>query len=165
LNGGIKLIFIKVAIALIVFGIIYLRRPKQPGAGLRISVKKTKLNKDYTTYMKAEGVTATFFKTHDQIDGFIIIGSNNYSLEGVNIVAAGISSLASNTINSISVLTKAKYDFNRGVDPATYLVLTIDEYANKIEMEKVQVLLQALEIGLRGISSTYGENEILVSTE
>ena len=100
-----------------------------------------------------------FFGTgEDQIEGFVSEGHSGFAEEGEDIVCAAVSVLTINTVNSIERLTDARIVCEEDPDHARIYFETQD-----FEQADVQLLLQAMALGLKDIEQSYGTAFIEVS--
>ncbi|SDB09397.1 hypothetical protein SAMN02910417_00700 [Eubacterium oxidoreducens] len=87
-------------------------------------------------------------------------GHSGFAQEGEDIVCAGISVLAINTVNSIEFLTKQQFTLND------------DEISGDLEMrfsspaqEDTALLIESMILGLKMIRKQYGNNYITLMFE
>ncbi len=87
--------------------------------------------------------------------GFNCIGHAGFADAGKDIVCAGVSSLVINTVNSISVLTKERFDMDT------------DEICGRISLRfcgpcghDAGLLMESMILGLQGIKKQYGSGYI-----
>ena len=90
-------------------------------------------------------IKVILFQKHNKIIGFEI---KNH---GKDIVCSAVSILSLNTVNSIEALTDCKYNIEYDTNGG-FLKFFID--INQ-ECEKTNLLLQSLELGLKGIELEY----------
>ncbi len=103
-------------------------------------------------------IQITFFKNRQDVyQGFRFIGHAEYASAGEDVVCAGISALAINTVNSIDALTEDTFTCDT------------DEKTGQIEMHftdsvshDADLLLHSLSIGCQGISDSYGTDFVKV---
>ncbi|WML34331.1 ribosomal-processing cysteine protease Prp [Clostridium sp. OS1-26] len=114
------------------------------------------------SYKSNEGVTAFFFSNKEGIIyKFIIYGVTNYSEEGKDIVAAGVSALSINTINSINKLTDTKINYtSKEINLKPYLECQLNKFNSKQGKDETIVLIKALKLGLEDIEKAYGSKYI-----
>lgn len=91
----------------------------------------------------------------NKIIGFELSGHALYDEYGKDIVCAGISALAINTINSIEAFTDDKFDYT--VDEASGTLKL--HFISNISKES-ELLLNALKLGILGIKQQYGNGYI-----
>lgn len=107
-----------------------------------------------------QGVEAKIFRNkYKQIYGFEINGTTNYAEDGYDIIAAGISMIVINTINSIDRLSKDKFEDELGNGYAKCIVTNLKKGQGTKESE---VLLESLKIGLESIEDSYGSEYLKV---
>ncbi len=111
------------------------------------------------------GVSAVFFETSKgYIYKFTVTGSTGYSEYGTDIVAAAISALVENTINSLSVFTDKKAQSNKTeIDYEPYVECILPKVMKRQEKAYAQVLIYSLKLGLNAIQNTYGSEYLTVS--
>lgn len=97
-------------------------------------------------------ITATLYRTENKtLCGFSMTGHADAAGYGKDIVCAAASTLAINTANAIETLTKAGFSLEAEEDGgALELFLTSRD-------EKAELLLQALELGLKTMEAEYGK--------
>ncbi len=83
-------------------------------------------------------------------------GHAGYAKHGSDIICAGVSALAINTVNSIDVLTDDKGTANVDENTGT-LTFYIDGKAS----DKSVLLIDSLILGLKGIMKEYGSENYL----
>lgn len=102
-------------------------------------------------------IKATFFNDSSGIiRGFSLIGHAEYAEYGSDIVCAGVSTLAINTINSIKQLTNDSIVYNIDEDTGL-LTMTFDSDVS----DKSKLLIDSLILGLQGIVNEYNDNTYL----
>ncbi|MCR5665787.1 MAG: ribosomal-processing cysteine protease Prp [Eubacterium sp.] len=103
----------------------------------------------------------TVYKNNsNQYMGFKLTGHSGFAEEGEDIVCAGISVLAINTVNSIEQLTKQQFTMND------------DEQSGDLEVrlaspaqEDTALLIESMILGLTMIRKQYGNNYITLKFE
>ena len=100
----------------------------------------------------AKHIKAKILKKNGLIYGFDIKD------HGDPIVCSGVSVLTINTINSLEALLGIEPDAN--IDESGEIYFTVKQYTN----DKAQLLLKALEVGLKSIEEEYS-TDIKVSEE
>lgn len=85
-----------------------------------------------------------------ELVGFKTIGHSGYADEGSDIVCAAISMLVINTINSLDQFTDA--DCEVITDEENAMISCMVQSCR--EVQKVQVLLQSLELGLNSVADS-----------
>lgn len=107
-----------------------------------------------------QGVEAKIFRNkNNQIYGFEINGTTNYAEDGYDIIAAGISMVVLNTINSLDKLSKDKFEDELSDGYARCIVMNLKKGQGTKESE---VLLESLKIGLESIEDSYGSEYLKV---
>lgn len=95
-----------------------------------------------------------YYNSSKILCGFQISGHSGYSEYGSDIVCAGVSALAINTVNSIKKLTydtiEVKYE-----DEGGFLKCILPESARTNVTKETLLLLQALELGITNIQRDY----------
>ncbi len=94
---------------------------------------------------------------------FIVFGTTDYNEYGDDIVAASLSALSINTINSLLQLTDIDviYD-DKEVDGKPYLECYINELHNKKQIEEFDLLIQSFKLGVESIEESYGSQYVEV---
>jgi uncharacterized protein len=100
----------------------------------------------------------TFYYHSDVLYGFIAQGSTGFSHYGLDIVAAGVSALILNTMNSLQHLSKDAFEMDARQNYAKCLLSKKGASPSR----EASVLLQALEIGIHSIQNTYGEKYVII---
>ena len=104
-------------------------------------------------------VQITFYKNRqDEYCGFLMVGHADYAEAGQDVVCAGVSALAINTVNSIELLTEDLF------------TLDTEESGGRIEFHfknaapshDAALLMQSLYIGCQGISDSYGVDYVKI---
>lgn len=107
-----------------------------------------------------QGVEAKIFRNKNkQIYGFEINGTTNYAEDGYDIIAAGISMIVINTINSLDRLSNDQFEDEVGIGYAKCIVMNLKKGQGTKESE---VLLESLKIGLESIEDSYGSEYLKV---
>ena len=99
-------------------------------------------------------------KSNNTVIGFDISGHANYDEHGKDIVCAGVSTLAQTTISSLVELAKIKnfkYQINEG---HSYIIIDLKEVDDKVEL-----LLESFQIGIKGIQNSYNKYIEIVKQE
>lgn len=128
------------------------------------SIEKGKGAIDIESYKDLQGVKAFFIENQKGIIyKFVIYGESNYSEYGTDIVAAAVSSLSINTINSINEFTNVEMDYDtKEYNNKPYLECELNRFSSKSEQDKALVLMEALKLGLSQIQEQYGAEYIEV---
>lgn len=100
----------------------------------------------------------TFYYHTDVLYGFIARGNTGFSQYGLDIVAAGVSALILNTMNSLQHLSKDVFDMDARQNYTKCLLSKKGVFPSR----ETSVLLQALEIGIYSIQNTYGEKYVII---
>ncbi|MCR5215804.1 MAG: ribosomal-processing cysteine protease Prp [Lachnospiraceae bacterium] len=107
-------------------------------------------------------ITVTLLKKADKIVGFISEGHAAYDDSGKDIVCAAVSILVINTVNSIERFTLDEFEADQDAEDAT---ITFSLKNPDLVSEKAEVLLNALELGIKGISAGNDEYLQVISKE
>ena len=102
-------------------------------------------------------IQTCFYRDKDQISGFKITGHADSGEYGRDIVCAAVSVLSINTVNSIEQITKIMPLVDSDDENGVFLSVNVPENSDVESNRMAQVLLEALEIGLRDISKSYKE--------
>ncbi|ACT02344.1 ribosomal-processing cysteine protease Prp [Paenibacillus sp. JDR-2] len=92
---------------------------------------------------------------HDSIYGFIAKGTTGFTQYGYDIIAAGVSSLSINTINSIKQFTEDAAEIETKKNFAKCII------KGRVSKEAI-ILFKSLRLGMYAIQSTYGEKFITI---
>ena len=103
-------------------------------------------------------IQAVFYRnSDDKLFGFELTGHAGFKRAGKDIVCAAVSALALNTVNAAEKLTDAEFEGEQGK-------------SGKLEFrftsplgEREQLLMDALELGLKGIQTEYGTKYLEIS--
>lgn len=127
-----------------------------------VQVKESVFNID--DYKDSEGVKAIFFYDKNKIlYKFIVYGSTDYAEYGEDIIAAAISALSINTVNSISEYTSVKFE-NQSSElyGKPYLNCCVNTFDSNEEKDKYILLVKSLLLGLTSIEEEYGREYLEV---
>lgn len=102
-------------------------------------------------------IQTCFYRDKDRISGFKITGHADSGEYGRDIVCAAVSVLSINTVNSIEQITKIMPLVDSDDENGGFLSVYVPESSDVDSNRMAQVLLEALEIGLRDISKSYKE--------
>lgn len=103
-------------------------------------------------------IQITFFKNNQNAyQGFRFFGHAEYAGAGEDVVCAGISALAINTINSIETLTEDHFT----VDTDEKTGFMEFHFTNDISHD-AELLMRSLYIGCQGISDNYGTDFVKI---
>ena len=91
----------------------------------------------------------TFFMKDGSFTGFEACGHASFDVSGKDVVCAAISVLTANTVNSLTEINHEEVSVKTSDGVMTVKLISNYEKSS-------QVLLQALELGLVGISKKYG---------
>ncbi|AJY76191.1 ribosomal-processing cysteine protease Prp [Paenibacillus beijingensis] len=114
---------------------------------------------DYESEEYNPFVITFYYNNKDILYGFVARGETGFTQYGLDIVAAGVSSLVINTIHSIQHLTndqvesEVKRNFTKCILPKLQ--------DNNGSRESI-VLLKSLKIGIHSIQNTYGQKYITI---
>ncbi|WP_341280790.1 ribosomal-processing cysteine protease Prp [Paenibacillus sp. FSL H8-0537] len=98
----------------------------------------------------------TFFTFANQdIYGFVAKGSTGFSKYGLDIIAAAVSTLTINAVNSINEFTDDSPEVDMG---RNYMKCIIHE---KVSRDS-QILLRSLRLGMEDIQRSYGEQYLVI---
>ncbi|WP_176461588.1 ribosomal-processing cysteine protease Prp [Anaeromicrobium sediminis] len=107
-----------------------------------------------------EGVIVKVYVNNENvIYGYEIEGSTGYYKYGEDIVAAGISTIGQNTLNSIKIFTEDKVEEKIDVE---YLKCILPNMKNNDGSQEANVLLNSAVLGLYSIQVSYGSEFINV---
>lgn len=98
-------------------------------------------------------IRATLYKKKNQICAFEISGHAGYAPAGEDIVCAAVTVLTFNTVNAIEAFTDVPFKAEADEKKGGYLKVTFP--VEGMQDEKVQLLLQTLQLGLSGIETEY----------
>lgn len=102
-------------------------------------------------------IRITIFRNQRQeFMGFEFMGHAGYANEGEDIVCAGVSALAINTVNTLGTFTSQKFSTDSEEESGT-LIVRFDSPAN----HDADLMMKSMVLGLQGIQNNYG-NEFLV---
>ncbi|MBQ0027004.1 MAG: ribosomal-processing cysteine protease Prp [Lachnospiraceae bacterium] len=101
-----------------------------------------------------------FVKSNDRYKGFICHGHAEYAEPGEDIVCSAISALTINTVNSLEVITKDKFDINADGEEGDLSVFFTEPVS-----DNGNLLMESLELGLTTIASEYGEQFVKVEIQ
>jgi len=108
-----------------------------------------------------EPFVITFFYNHkSSLYGFNARGETGFVKYGLDIVAAGVSALIINTINSLKHLTRDQVQANIHRNYSE-CVLPDLQFKNRSSKEAA-VLLMSLELGIDSIQNTYGDKYVTI---
>ena len=88
----------------------------------------------------------------NQLVGFRIEGHAGYAKAGSDIVCAGVSTLAINTINSIEAFTETKFNYSGNVESGSMIFTLVPPVSCEAEL-----LLKSFQLGIKSISQDYGK--------
>lgn len=88
------------------------------------------------------------------IRGFLVKGHANYAKRGEDIVCAGVSAITVGTVNSIEALAGVVLDTKMRNG---FLSADIPNLSDEAARSKVQLLMESMELMLKGIAESYGE--------
>lgn len=101
-----------------------------------------------------------FYYNHKGIlFGFKAVGETGFSQYGLDIVAAGVSALTINTVNSLRLLTDEKTEDEVQRNYIKCILPNLKK--NKGNKEGI-ILLRALRLGVRSIQETYGDKYVTI---
>lgn len=89
------------------------------------------------------------------IYGFRLTGHADYSRSGRDIVCSAVSMLSINTINSIERLTDERFSCETDNNKGGFLEMVLSDIKNGGHNHDVQLLLEAMLIGLNDIKKEY----------
>ena len=105
--------------------------------------------------------TVTILQSEDKsYKGFICEGHAGYADSGNDIVCAGISAIAINTVNSLEQLTKAHLEVKSRSEDG-YLSCRFKEPLD----EKQKLLMDSFVLGIQQIVKSYGSQKALFKTK
>jgi len=87
-----------------------------------------------------------------QLVGFRIEGHAGYAKAGKDIVCAGVSTLAINTINSIEAFTETKFNYFGNVEDGLMMFTLVPPISSEAEL-----LLKSFQLGVKSIADEYGK--------
>ena len=97
-------------------------------------------------------IQATFYKHQNgTLCGFSLSGHAGFAESGKDIVCAGVSALAINTVNAVERFTDVKFSCEQG--ESGLLTFQFQEAPG----EKAQVLLDSFELGMSSLKQAYGD--------
>lgn len=96
----------------------------------------------------------TFEKHNEKLISFKIIGHAGYDEFNKDIVCSGISAISQTIVNGIIEVAKVKADYE--IDEDGFLSLTLKNL-NDSDIEKCQILMETMLIGLKSMEINYGE--------
>ncbi|MCF0136594.1 MAG: ribosomal-processing cysteine protease Prp [Lachnospiraceae bacterium] len=94
--------------------------------------------------------------------GYEIFGHAGFAEEGTDIICSAVSALAINTVNSISTFTNLKPS-TRESHGHLQVEIAVSE-ADPDQLDKTQLLLGSLKLGLESIQTSYGSKYLQVRT-
>jgi uncharacterized protein YsxB (DUF464 family) len=97
------------------------------------------------------------YRDKNRINGFKITGHADSGEYGKDIVCAAVSVLTINTVNSIEQITRIMPLVDSDEENGGFLSVNVPESSDAKAELQAQVLLEALEIGLKDISKSYKE--------
>lgn len=99
-------------------------------------------------------IKATFFKDSEgQYRGFSLLGHAGYGVAGEDVVCAGVSALAVNTVNSIEKFTEDRVEAE--IEEETGMLTC--KFFDSVSKEST-LLVDSLILGLEGIQEDYSDN-------
>lgn len=105
-------------------------------------------------------ITATITKHNNIITGFDFSGHAGYAEEGFDIVCAAVSALSLNTVNSIMCFTDDKIECSEPDD-----IDGILKFSVKNPSKESILLMNSLELGLKSVMDSYGNEFIEIITK
>lgn len=105
-------------------------------------------------------IHATFWENEDrELYGFLVSGHAGYAPAGADIVCAGVSALVQTAVAGLKrFLTVDPLIKERAADFSDFYVkLILPEDLTEDERRSAQVILETIELGMRGISGSYGK--------
>ena len=103
-------------------------------------------------------ITITIYQDQKgKTTGFNCIGHAGYADYGNDVVCAGVSALVINTVNSLEILTKAKFDISDNSKTGE-LNVKLAQPAK----DDVALLIDSMILGLKGIQKDYGNDFIIL---
>ncbi len=88
--------------------------------------------------------------------GFKIDGHAEYAEHGEDIVCAAVSILSQTCINSLDKILKVDFDFSENQDKGfVELLITDFERKEKGIQEKISLIIESMELGIKGVESLY----------
>ena len=105
-------------------------------------------------------LTVVFIERNGEKAGFSCEGHAGYAQEGEDIVCSAVSALTFNTANSIEAFTDDPLIVEHSEDGG-YLSVLLKETIS----DRSKVLLDSLELGLKMIEETYGNDYLTIRTQ
>lgn len=106
-------------------------------------------------------LTVTFYyNTKSSLYGFVASGESRFESYGEDILAAGVSALAVNTINSLRELTDDQVEEETRRNYASCMLPHL-QTKNRASREAI-TLLKSLELGIDSIQHMYGEEHLTI---
>ncbi len=98
--------------------------------------------------------------------GFKINGHAEYAEHGKDIVCAAVSILSQTCVNSVDKILKLDFDFceNQNDGMIEFIIKDFDKYEKKLQ-EKASLLIESMELGIKGIESLYPDYVKVTSRE
>ncbi|WP_248924053.1 ribosomal-processing cysteine protease Prp [Paenibacillus hamazuiensis] len=100
-----------------------------------------------------------YYNGKNVLFGFNAHGETGFSQYGLDIVAAGVSTLIINTINSLRLLTNEPVEAEIKRNYAKCILPNLRN--NKLSKE-AHILLKSLKMGIESIQENYGEKYVLI---
>lgn len=98
-------------------------------------------------------IKLTTYKNKLHYVGFQIEGHANYSEIGTDIVCAAVSILSQTCVNAIQDILKVEFRLKENADRGLVELIVKDQSNDK--MNEVSLLIESMELGIRGVSELY----------
>lgn len=108
-------------------------------------------------------IQAEIYRKDNKICGFMLSGHADYAPEGADIVCAAVSALAFNTVNAVEKFTETPFRCEADAENGGFLKVLFP--LEGMAADNVQLLLEALALGLAGIELEYGSYLTLTTEE
>ncbi|WP_171635655.1 ribosomal-processing cysteine protease Prp [Paenibacillus plantarum] len=114
---------------------------------------------DYETEEYNPFVVTFYYNSKNILYGFVARGETGFTQYGLDIIAAGVSALVINTVNSVQQLTNDHVDSEVKRNFTKFILPKLQD--NNGSREAI-VLLQSLKLGIHSIQNTYGQKYITI---
>ncbi|OCT13861.1 hypothetical protein A8709_20015 [Paenibacillus pectinilyticus] len=94
--------------------------------------------------------------------GFVARGETGFTQYGLDIIAAGVSSLVINTVNSVNSVQQLTNDQVDSEVKRNFTKFILPKLQDNNGSREAIVLLQSLKLGIHSIQNTYGQKYITI---
>jgi len=129
-----------------------------------IKIEDEGVDLDFDKYLDSSGAKVIFlYDDNGVLYKFIAYGNTNYKEYGEDIIAAALSTLSINTINSLLELTDIDVKYlSKEVNGKPFLECYIEEFQNAKQKEDFDLLVESFRLGAEGIEDSYGSQYLEV---